>query len=189
MTSLEREVMEMRQQLAELEERVRLTATAERFIAGDHAVRDGDFVKFDDGHTSKVSINSYNGKWTYRERHRAGSIEAFRVPPEDGIERLYTIAEVAEIVEKARDAQANESATMLPPPSPSPRNPRTIVSSTENHEFEATEVGSGFHSGRPTYRVVCRSCSGMLVHPGTTSEDAGYWLKCHVGANGEVMPW
>lgn len=98
MSNLEEEIKILRERLETLTARVRLTATAERFLAGNHEIRGGDCVRLDDGFATNVyDINEHDGKWLYRDR-RGHQIEAFRVPPEDGIERLYTIAEVAEIV-------------------------------------------------------------------------------------------
>lgn len=96
-TKLEDEISTLREQLTALQERVRLTAVAEKFLAGDHEIRDDDFVRFPSNHAARIHISAYSGKWTYADRH-GSCIEPFRVPPEDGIERLYTIAEVAEIL-------------------------------------------------------------------------------------------
>jgi hypothetical protein len=101
-TSLEDEVIKLREQLDALQERVRLSAVAERFIAGNHEIRDDDNVRFSDGHVAHVHIASGEiGKWTFTDR-QGRYVEPFRVPPEDGIERLYTIAEVAEILAKVK---------------------------------------------------------------------------------------
>ena len=97
--TLEDEVTELREKLAQLEKRVRLSCVAERFIAGDHEIRSNDFVQFDDDHAAQVYISKDTGKWLYTDRH-GHRIEPFRVPPEDGIRRLYTIEEVGEIVAK-----------------------------------------------------------------------------------------
>lgn len=109
-TRLEEQVEELHKQLDALTERVRLTATAERFIAGTHEIRGGDCIRLDDGHATNVySINDHDGKWTYRDR-RGHHVEAFRVPPEDGIERLYTIPEVAEIVARVGIESVHKTA-------------------------------------------------------------------------------
>lgn len=95
------EVKELQARLAVLEERVRLDGVAERFIAGNHEIRDGDCVRFEGGHAAHIRINNFSGKWIYMDgqgRH----IEPFRIPPEDNIQRLYTIAEVGEILAKAK---------------------------------------------------------------------------------------
>lgn len=82
-----------------LDERLRLDDVAQSFIEASHEIRAGDFVRFSDGHAARIfSINS-DGKWHYLDRH-GHSVEPFRVPPEEGIERLYTISEVAAIIAK-----------------------------------------------------------------------------------------
>jgi len=107
-SSLEAEVRALRAQLDVLAERVRLDAVAARFVAADnHEIRSGDCVRFSDGHAAHVRIAEHSGKWTYTDRH-GHCIEPDRVPPEEGIERLYTIAEVGEIVAKAFDVAEME---------------------------------------------------------------------------------
>lgn len=102
--TLEDEVIELREKLTQLEGRVRLSCVAERFIAGDHEIRSDDFVQFDDDHAAQVHINKHTGKWLYFDRH-GHRVEPFRVPPEEGIRRLYTIEEVGEIVAKVNAAK------------------------------------------------------------------------------------
>lgn len=96
-SSLEAKVEKLYIELHDLAKRVRIDAIAERFIRGDHAIRSGDYVKFSDGHAARVDMSNSEGRWLYRDR-RGSLIEPFAVPPENGIERLYTIAEVAEII-------------------------------------------------------------------------------------------
>ena len=98
-TTLEEEVAALRAQLDDLAERVRLDAVAGAFLRGEHTVREGDYAVIDDFPTRVSSIAS-NGKWTYFNGRNV--TEPFRVPPSDDIQRLYTVAEVAEIVAKAR---------------------------------------------------------------------------------------
>ena len=98
MTKLEEEVVALRKQLADLAERVRIDAVAEAFLLGDHPVRLNDYALIDDFPTRLTNISS-EGRWTYNNGRN--SVEPFRVPPSDNIERLYTIAEVAEIVAHA----------------------------------------------------------------------------------------
>ena len=74
------------------------------FAEGNHEVRDGDFVKFRDGHAANVRINGHDQKWTYVDRN-GHCVEPFAVPPEDGIERLYTIQEVGEILAQGARVQ------------------------------------------------------------------------------------
>ena len=102
MTKLEDQIAALRVQLEELAERVRLDAVADAFLRADHAVRDGDYAVIE-GFPTRVSISSDSvGKWTYFNGHNV--TEPFRVPPSDDIERLYTVAEVAEIVSRSRKA-------------------------------------------------------------------------------------
>ena len=98
-TELEIEVADLRRRFTSLEERVRLDATAHAFLRGDQRVREGDYCLID-GFPTRVSSISSQGKWTYFNGRN--SVEPFRVPPSDDIQRLYTAAEVAEIVSKAR---------------------------------------------------------------------------------------
>jgi hypothetical protein len=100
-TKLEEEVAALRKQLNDLAERVRISAVAEAFLRGEHPVRLKDYALIDDVPTQVTSISS-EGKWTYFNGRN--SVEPFRVPPSDNIQRLYTIAEVAKIVARAIDA-------------------------------------------------------------------------------------
>lgn len=103
---IKQELREMRVRLALLEQHLRINIAAEQFLANEHKINEGDYVKFSDGHAAHITnINDHDGKWTYMDR-RGHRIESFRVPPEDGIERLYTIAEVGEIL--ARGLQAGK---------------------------------------------------------------------------------
>lgn len=105
MSEIEEEIGELRARLDALSERVRLSEVARRFAEGSHEVHDGDFVKFSDGHAARVRIGGRDQKWTYADRY-GGHAEPFRVPPEEGIERLYTIQEVGEILAQALRARA-----------------------------------------------------------------------------------
>ena len=101
-TALEIEVAALRQQLASLEERVRIDAVAEMYIAGKHHVRQGDFFIMSSGDPARLSSVSSEGKWTYYNGSR--TTEYSRIPRPDEYERLYTIAEVAEIIAKTMPA-------------------------------------------------------------------------------------
>lgn len=98
-TTLESEVAALRAQFIALSERVRLTATAERFLAGEHPIRVGDYFLLYEDFPTRLSNVSSEGKWTYFDGHH--SVEPFRIPRPGDHERLYTIAEVAEIVARA----------------------------------------------------------------------------------------
>jgi hypothetical protein len=98
-TALEAEVADLRRKLDALTERARLDAHAQAFLRGQHPVREGNYCLID-GFPTRVSNISSEGKWTYF--NGSNSIEPFRVPPSEDIQRLYTIAEVAEIVAKVR---------------------------------------------------------------------------------------
>lgn len=98
-TPLEIEVVDLRRRLAEVEERVRLDANARAFLSGIPRVRQGDYCVID-GFPTRVTSISSEGKWTYFNGRNV--TEPFRVPPSDDIQRLYTVAEVAEIVAKVR---------------------------------------------------------------------------------------
>jgi hypothetical protein len=98
-TKLEDEVAELRTRLTALEERVRLDAVAEAFLRGDHAVRERDYFLLWGDCPTRLSRVSSEGKWTYFDGRN--SIEPHRIPEPTEYERLYTIAEVAEIVAKA----------------------------------------------------------------------------------------
>jgi hypothetical protein len=89
----------MRARMDDIAERVRLDEIARRYVEGNHEIRTGDFVRFSDGHATRVSISRHDGRWTFTDRN-GHHIEHFRIPPEPLIERLYTIPEVGEIVAK-----------------------------------------------------------------------------------------
>lgn len=101
MTKLEEEIVRLRAQLDGLAERVRLDAVAQAFLQGARgadAVRDGNYAVID-GFPTRVSIASDGiGKWSYFDGRNY--TEPFRVPPSDDVQRLYTAAEVAEILAK-----------------------------------------------------------------------------------------
>lgn len=97
MTDLERQVEELRQQVAALAERVRLDAVAEAFLVGRHEIREGDyFLQYGESHVTRLASISSDGKWTYDAMERA------RDQTQVGHKRLYTIEEVAEILVKAQ---------------------------------------------------------------------------------------
>lgn len=99
--SLEIELEELKARVAALGERVRLDAVAERFLAGVHEIRVGDFFRLDCGDKpSRLDSVASDGKWTHAG-HNGRYSEPFRIPNPGDHERLYTIAEVAEIVAKA----------------------------------------------------------------------------------------
>ncbi len=98
---LEARVEALRAQLDEIAKRVRLDAVAQRFLAGEHEVRPGDYFELDDGSglATKLRSVSSDGRWTYYDGR--GHIESYRVPRQGDYERLYTVSEVAEVVAKA----------------------------------------------------------------------------------------
>jgi hypothetical protein len=101
MTKLEEEIAELRDRLNDLAERVRLDAVAEQFYCGTHEIREGDyFILEGSTFATRLASVSSDGKWTYF--NGKNSIEPFRIPEPDENERLYTIAEVAEIVARAK---------------------------------------------------------------------------------------
>jgi uncharacterized protein YceH (UPF0502 family) len=104
MSDLEAEVMALRRQLDELAERVRLDAVADAFIRGAHEIREGDNFLLHGGFPTKLTNISSDGKWTFF--NGAHTIEPFRTPTD--CERLYTIAEVAEIVAKLERSETGE---------------------------------------------------------------------------------
>ena len=98
-SALEQQVDALRVQLTQLAERVRIDAVAEMFLAQNHDVREGDYFLLH-GFPTRLSNVSSEGKWTYYDGHN--SVEPFRIPKPDEYERLYTVAEVAEIVAKVK---------------------------------------------------------------------------------------
>lgn len=137
MNEFEEEVGELRLRLDALSKRVRLLGVARRFIEGSHEVRDGDFVKFNDGHASRVRIDKYDAKWTYTNRN-GSCVEPFRVPPEEGIERLYTIQEVGEILEQAFRAQTRAAIRAS-----SDKLAAPLGAPTERADEASAEAGGG----------------------------------------------
>lgn len=99
LTPLELEVADLRRRLNEVADRVRIDANADAFLRGDLRVRSGDYCLIN-GHPTQAHIAEHDGRWTYHNGHN--TIEVFRVPPSDDIQRLFTTAEVAEIVDKVR---------------------------------------------------------------------------------------
>ncbi len=98
-TKLEDELAEIRAHIRVLEERVRLDAVAEAFLRGDHDVRQGDYFLLDEDRPTRLSSVNYEGKWTYLDGRNY--VEPFRIPEPTEYARLYTLAEVAEILVKA----------------------------------------------------------------------------------------
>ncbi len=93
MTRLEIEIAELYRQLANLAERVRLDATAERF-GGPDEIREGDCFLLH-GEPYQLNNISSDGRWTY------GSREWHDIPAD--AKRLYTREEVVAIMSKARE--------------------------------------------------------------------------------------
>jgi hypothetical protein len=98
-TKLDDDVAELRGRLAALEERVRLDAVARAFLRGDHAVREGDCFLICGDHPTRLQNINHAGRWTYHDGHFL--TESSRIPDH---QRLYTIAEVAEILAMASAA-------------------------------------------------------------------------------------
>lgn len=96
--SLRDEMQELGKALSKLSARVQLDEAAEQFIASNHEIREGDYFVLPGQWPTRLDNVSSDGKWTFQERDRY--IEPF-VRPTD-VQRLYTIAEVAEIVAKVR---------------------------------------------------------------------------------------
>ena len=96
MTDLEKKLQALQAEMRELAERVRLDAIAKSFLAGEHEIREGDFFLLNEWTATKLTNVSSEGKWTYFDGH--STIEPFRIPTKGDHERLYTIAEVAEIL-------------------------------------------------------------------------------------------
>ena len=106
MSDLEAEVEALHKQLRDLAERVRLHAVAERFIAGNHEIRLGDaFLHGKRRYPAESSEPSYlqnissYGRWTYTAN--GYTAEYNDRDQQSRHERLYTIAEVAEILARA----------------------------------------------------------------------------------------
>jgi hypothetical protein len=99
-SKLSDEVAELRSRLTALTERVQLDDVADAFLRSEHTIREGDhFLYYKEFATKLQNVNS-EGKWTFFDGHH--SVEPHRIPNQADHERLYTIAEVAEIVAKAR---------------------------------------------------------------------------------------
>lgn len=79
MTSLEEQVVALRAQLDELAERARLHGITQRFLIGDHSVKINDWCHYPKRDKAFLSAKDTNPK----------------------VVRLYTITEVAEIVQQA----------------------------------------------------------------------------------------
>jgi hypothetical protein len=111
---LETEIADLRCRFVVLEERARLDARAQAFLRSDLRVREGDYCVID-GFPTRVSSISHEGKWTYFNGRNV--IEPFRVPPSDDVQRLYTVAEVAEIIAKVRQEGSPVEAHAVEVPS------------------------------------------------------------------------
>lgn len=94
------EVRELRRYLNNLAERVRLDEVADAFLRSDHAIAAGDYFLYYKNTPTRLTNVSSEGKWTFFDGTH--TIEPHRVPDQADHERLYTIAEVAEIIAKAR---------------------------------------------------------------------------------------
>lgn len=99
MSGLEIEVDELRSRLNAIADRVRIGAAAEAFMRGEHPIRRGDYFLVHHEFPSRLDNVSSEGKWTYQGP--SGYIEPHRIPEPGEHSRLYTIAEVAEIVQQA----------------------------------------------------------------------------------------
>lgn len=95
---LRERVDQLQRELTELSERVRISDVADAFLRGEHPIAAGDYFLLDHGTPTKLLSISHEGKWTYFDGRQV--IEPFRVPRPDQYERLYTQAEVAEILAK-----------------------------------------------------------------------------------------
>lgn len=99
-SELEIQLDELRRRLEALTERVRITAVAEAWAAGNHDIRRGDyFLRWGDTHVTRLDNISSEGKWTF------DSTEWGKDQTNAGHRRLYTIEEVAEIVALAVDGR------------------------------------------------------------------------------------
>jgi hypothetical protein len=97
MTSkLQAQVDDLRRQLSEVAERVRLHDVADAFLRGEHPIRQGDYFLLWGDRATRLDNVSSDGKWTYFDGHN--HTEPFRIPDPQDHPRLYTIAEVAEIL-------------------------------------------------------------------------------------------
>jgi hypothetical protein len=108
-TNLELEVEALRQRINEIAERVRVDAVAKAWLAGNHDIREGDYFLLNGDYVTKLDRVSREGKWMYTDR--AGCIEPFRIPDQADHDRLYTKAEVAEIVSCVARKPAHEIET------------------------------------------------------------------------------
>lgn len=93
----------LQRELTDLSERVRLSDVADAFLRGEHPIAAGDYFLLDHGTPTKLLSISDEGKWTYFDGRQV--IEPFRVPRPDQYERLYTRAEVAEMVAKRTSSE------------------------------------------------------------------------------------
>lgn len=100
MTPLEQQIEDLRNQLNMVAERVRLDVVASEFLAQAEVFREGDYFLLNHDFPTKLYGISSGGKWHYQDQH-GRSIEPGRIPQPGDHARLYTKAEVAEIVAKA----------------------------------------------------------------------------------------
>lgn len=103
MTDLEKRVDELRTQIAEVGDRVRVDAVAVEFLAGEQVFRAGDHFLYGSQPATVWDIKPGDAIGKNYERWGINcdgrSWEGAR--PFDAVERLYTRDEVAEIVAKA----------------------------------------------------------------------------------------
>jgi hypothetical protein len=105
MTDLETEIQNLRKQLDDVAERVRLDAVAKEFLAKKVEYREGDVIRRN-GHVEQIHTISPpedTGKSYVRWGVTGSHGRSYEAPAPDleAIERFYTHAEVAEIVAKA----------------------------------------------------------------------------------------
>ena len=96
MTELEKRLRTLQAEMRDRAERVRLDAVTRSFLSGEHEIREGDVFLLWKSTPTKLTNVSSEGKWTYFDG--VHTIEPFRIPDKGDHERLYTIAEVAEIL-------------------------------------------------------------------------------------------
>ena len=97
MTDLEKKLQEIQAEMRVLAGRVQMDAVARSFMTGSHEIREGDYFLLYGSHPTRLSNVSSEGKWTYVDA-QGRCIEPFATPDPKSHERLYTIAEVAEIL-------------------------------------------------------------------------------------------
>jgi hypothetical protein len=145
MTELELEVEELRRKLNELADRVRLSAVAEAFMRGSHEIRERDYFLLSPHVPTRLTNVSSDGKWTYWDGHHVS--EPHRIPEQGEYERLYTIAEVAEIVAKVKAESQGASRG---------GSERTTASCSQNADGRSAEPHE-WRRGHPE-SVACALC-------------------------------